>query len=158
VTNMLNMFFQCTSLQTVPLFDTAAVTNMSFMFELNPSLQSVPLFDTSSVTTMRRIFRECISLQQNPQFNTSGITNVADPTSEMFINCRSLARGRTNGIKYAVSYSGCKLSRAEIVEIFTGLGTADGAQIVNVSNNIGSSALTADDELIATNKGWTVTK
>jgi hypothetical protein len=104
------------------------------------------------------MFSNCTSLLQIPQLDTSGITSVTNSTRNMFASCRSLARGRTNGIKYAVSYSGCKLSRDEIVEIFNGLGTADGAQIINVSSNIGSSALTASDELIATDKGWTVTK
>jgi surface protein len=158
VTTMASMFFSCTSLQTVPLFNTAAVTTMASMLRNCTLLQTVPLFNTAAVTTMDSIFSGCTSLQQIPQLDTSGITSVSNSTRDMFLSCRSLARGRTNGIKYAVSYAGCKLSRAEIVEIFTGLGTADGAQIVNVSNNIGSSALDANDELIATNKGWTVTK
>jgi hypothetical protein len=103
------------------------------------------------------MFNACINLQQIPEFDTSAISSAA-AVNGFVAACRSLARGRTNGIRFGVSYSGCQLSRAAIVDIFTGLGTASGAQTINVSNNIGSSALTADDELIATNKGWTVTK
>ena len=157
VTNMSGIFSACRTLQTVPLINTASVTNMSSMFSGCLSLQDIPLFNTASVLNINNMLNDCSTLQQIPQLNTSAVSSATN-SNTIFNGCRSLARGRTNGIKYAVSYAGCKLSRAEIVEIFTGLGTADGAQIINVSNNLGSSALDAADELIATDKGWTVTK
>jgi surface protein len=51
-TTMANMFNGCRELQSVPLFNTAAVTTMASMFNGCSSLQSVPLFNTAAVTTM----------------------------------------------------------------------------------------------------------
>jgi surface protein len=89
-TNMSNVFTDCPSLQSVPLFDTSNVTNMGGlsqgMFERCTSLKSVPLFDTSSVTSMLSMFDSCTSLQSVPLFNTSNVTNIG----RMFANCTSL--------------------------------------------------------------------
>jgi surface protein len=86
VTNMSNMFNSCSSLQAVPLFNTAAVTNMNQMFENNSSLQTVPLFNTAAVTSMIQMFNGCRSLQTAPLFNTTAVTNI----SSMFNGCSSL--------------------------------------------------------------------
>ena len=86
VTNMSAMFYDCNSLQSVPLLDTSSVTNMSYMFLFCYSLQSVPLFDTSSVTNMQEMFRDCTSLQSVPLFDTSLVTNMY----QMFLGCTSL--------------------------------------------------------------------
>jgi surface protein len=85
-TNMTSMFSNCSSLQSVPLFNTASVTNMQSMFGGCSSLQSVPLFNTASVTNMQSMFNGCASLQQVPLFNTASVTNM----SSMFNGCTSL--------------------------------------------------------------------
>ena len=86
VTNMNNMFQNCYSLQSVPLFDTQKVTNMGVMFQYCSSLQSVPLFNTQNVTNMNNMFQNCTSLQSVPLFNTQNVTNMGG----MFQNCSSL--------------------------------------------------------------------
>ena len=86
VTNMSYMFYGCYSLQSVPLFNTAAVTNMSYMFQNCFSLQSVPLFNTAAVTNMSYMFQNCFSLQSVPAFNTAAVTNMGN----MFYGCSSL--------------------------------------------------------------------
>ena len=86
VTSMNNMFYNCSSLQSVPLFNTVNVTNMVNMFNLCYSLQSVPLFNTINVTSMGNMFSYCYSLQSVPLFNTSNVTNM----TYMFQNCVSL--------------------------------------------------------------------
>ena len=85
-TSMGNMFYQCYSLQSVPLFNTINVTNMAYMFYSCVSLQSVPLFNTSNVTNMVSMFYNCVSLQSVPLFNTSNVTSMGN----MFYNCYSL--------------------------------------------------------------------
>jgi surface protein len=85
-TSMANMFTNCHSLQSVPLFDTTSVTTMANMFTNCHSLQSVPLFDTTSVTTMNSMFNGCNSLESVPLFNTQNVTNM----SLMFGSCSSL--------------------------------------------------------------------
>ena len=125
VTNMTNMFYSCTSLQSVPLFDSSSVTNMTNMFYSCISLQSVPLFDTSSATNM----------------------------TNMFNLCNSLSRVEATGIKVSVSFAKCKLSSADLNEIYTNLATVTG-QTITVTGNYG---VTSDNPSIATAKGWTVT-
>jgi surface protein len=72
---MQNMFGVCSSLQSVPLFNTQNVTNMAVMFAACPSLQSVPLFNTIKVTTVAQMFRTCNSLKEIPNFNLPVCTN-----------------------------------------------------------------------------------
>ena len=86
VTRMSSMFLGCTSLTSVPLFDTKNVTNMSGMFYGCTSLTSVPLFDTHNVTNMGYMFGNCSSLTTVPLFNTSNVTTM----QTMFENCTSL--------------------------------------------------------------------
>ena len=85
-TNISNMFNNCVSLQSVPLFDTSSVTSMQSMFQGCSSLQSVPLFDTSAVTIMISMFSGCRSLQTVPLFDTANVTSM----SQTFSSCSSL--------------------------------------------------------------------
>jgi surface protein len=86
VTNMSGMFYDCWSLTTVSLGNTALVTNMSYMFTNCYALTSVSLFDTSSATTLEKMFQRCYALTSVPLFNTSLVTNVL----YMFGECFSL--------------------------------------------------------------------
>jgi surface protein len=86
VISMGSMFQSCYSLQPLPLFNTVSVTNMSNMFNGCLSLQSVPLFDTSSVTTMQNMLQSCNSLKSVPLFNTASVTSM----QSMFNTCNSL--------------------------------------------------------------------
>ena len=86
VNTMLYMFASCYALQSVPLFNTQNVTNMSLMFNGCFSLQSVPLFNTQNVTNMSYIFASCYALQSVPLFNTQNVTNML----QMFNSCVSL--------------------------------------------------------------------
>ena len=86
VTSVSNMFLNCRSLVYVPLFNTVSVTDMSFMFSGCSSLKSVPLFNTAAVTTMANTFSSCSSLKSVPLFNTAAVTNMTG----MLSNCLSL--------------------------------------------------------------------
>lgn len=85
-TSMINMFTNCYSLQSVPLFNTINVTNMSTMFTNCYSLQSVPLFNTINVISMFNLFASCYSLQSVPLFNTINVVSMG----YMFYQCYSL--------------------------------------------------------------------
>jgi hypothetical protein len=107
------MFNGCTTLTTVPLFNTVAVTNMSSMFGSCSSLTTVPLLisGAGAITT---------------KFNT------------IFSSCISLTRAALNGSKYSISYTGCKLSKEELESIFNYLDTIGAAsQTITVTNNWG---------------------
>lgn len=94
VTNMgsrlVGMFYSCTSLTSVPLFDTSKVTNMRYMFYYCTSLTSVPLFDTSNVTDMKNMFRNCKKVQSGAlALYQQASTQTTPPTSyaSCFTNC-----------------------------------------------------------------------
>jgi surface protein len=146
------MFYDCNSLQSVPLFDTSSVTSMSYMFQNCYSLQSVPLFDTSSVTNMQDMFRDCTSLQSVPAFDVSLVTDF----TYIFFNNRTLSYVGANNVSYSISVAGCKLSNTALETIFTNLTdiTPANNQTITITNNYGSSTA---NTTIATDKGWTVT-
>ena len=87
VTNMTYMFNYCTSIATVPLFDTRSVSDMSYMFNNCSSLTAVPLFNTSNVKDMTYMFNYCTLLTTVPLFDTSIVSNM----SGMFRKCTSIA-------------------------------------------------------------------
>ena len=80
------MFWGCSSLTSVPWFDTANCTSLRDLFNGCSSLTSVPRFDTSNVTIMGSMFSGCSSLTSVPLFNTSKVTDM----SYMFRDCSSL--------------------------------------------------------------------
>jgi len=86
ITTGTNMFQNCTSLQSVPLFDFSSLTNGGGMFSGCRSLQSVPLFDLSSMTSGLNMFLSCTSLQSVPLFDLSAMTTG----TSMFSGCASL--------------------------------------------------------------------
>ena len=86
VTLMNNMFNGCLALQSVPLFNTTNVTQTENMLASCASLRSVPLFDTQNVTTMAGMFIGCFTLQSVPLFNTIKVTQMPN----LFLNCSSL--------------------------------------------------------------------
>jgi surface protein len=85
-TNLVNHFYNCYSLQSVPLFNTASVTNMDSTFRTCISIRSIPLFNTSSVTDMASMFFQCYSLQTVPLLVTSLVQNM----NNMFNACHAL--------------------------------------------------------------------
>ena len=154
VNNMGSMFFNCYSLQSVPLFNTQNVTSMFNMFNYCPSLQSVPLFNTQNMTNMANMFQGCVSLNFIPNFNTTLVTNFTT-----FANgCNSLDRCTTI-FRNSVGLQNCQLSKDALVEIFTNLTdrTATTSATIDITGNWGASALTTADRLIATGKNWIIT-
>lgn len=80
------MFFECTNLTTISLFNTANVTDMTSMFQNCSNLTSIPQFDTSKVTNMYYMFYGCTNLTTIPQLNTNKVTSMGG----MFQNCSNL--------------------------------------------------------------------
>ena len=86
ITDTAYMFYECDSLETIPLIDTSNVTGMSFMFGHCHKLQTIPLIDTSNVIYMNNMFSFCIELQTIPLIDTSNVTRM----DSMFSNCSLL--------------------------------------------------------------------
>ena len=152
-TNLTNLFDRCSSLQSVPLFNTSAVINMSSMFNGCSSLQSIPLFDTSAATNMSSMFSGCTSLQSIPSLNCSSATTI----TSFAANCNGLKRCQATGIKGTVSFANCTLGANELNEIYANLADLNGlpTQTITVTNNYGTAT---DNPAIAQPpaKNWTV--
>ena len=176
VTNMSEMFIRCKNLTTVPQFNTSNVTNMYSMFSYCTNLTTVPQFNTSNVTDMYYVFNGCTNLTTVPQFDTSNATDMYN----MFEDCTNLTDfggvkdlGKAYTIKtsnhydYKFNLSYCeKLTHESLISVINSLydlnltydvangGILYSQQLVLGSTNL--AKLTAEEILIATNKGWTV--
>ena len=78
------MFFRCSRLQTVPLFNTSGVISMSHMFEFS-TIPTIPLLNTSNVTNMDYMFAYT-QITAIPQLDTHNVTNMTN----MFAGCVNL--------------------------------------------------------------------
>ena len=87
------MFYNCTSLTSVPLFDTSNVTNMGRMFDgctslttlggftglkVNLDLSSCPLLTKESILN---VFNKAANVKSSPKTLTLGTTNLNKLTS-----------------------------------------------------------------------------
>ena len=99
VTDMHNMFSECSHLQTTDFsgFDTRKVKDMSYMFHNCGRLKSLDIsnFNTSEVTDMRGMFESCIGLTSLDlsHLNTSKVSVMAS----MFQSCINLLSVNLSG-------------------------------------------------------------
>ena len=153
VTSMRNMFSNCYSLTSVPLFDTSKVTDMYNMFYNCSKLTTVPQFDTSNVTSMIYMFYNCSSLTTVPQFDTSKVTDIGN----MFFGCSSLEAIHMININANLSISSStKFTREALLEIIGNLKTQTSGTKTLTMGATNLAKLTDEDKAIATNKGWTL--
>ena len=86
VTNMSNMFYNCSSLTSIPQLDTRNATGMYDMFYNCSKLTSIPQLDTSNATGMAEMFYNCSSLTSISQLDTSKVIDI----NYLFDGCSSL--------------------------------------------------------------------
>jgi hypothetical protein len=135
-----NMFQGCTSLQTIPSLNTSKGTDFSNMFYCCPSLQTIPLLNTANGTTFLNMFNGCTSLQTIPLIDTSKGTNF----SGMFQGCSSLQTipllNTANGIIFSNMFYCCS-SLQTIPLLDTSKGT-NFASMIAYSYKISKAAFT----------------
>ena len=106
--NMSHMFFNCDKLEIIPLLDTSNVTDMSYMFNSCTNLDNIPLLNTTKVNTMKNMFYFCRSLTNLPEFNTTNVKNM----SYMLYYCENLTSIPTidtsNVTDMSYMFYGCK--------------------------------------------------
>ncbi len=125
VTKFGAMMAHCTKLKEIPLLDTSKATDMNSMFNSCTALTTIPQFDTSKVANIQYMFYFCRSLAQIPTLNMASVSTIGG-AMYAFFNCNSLAKNEMYGIRSSIDYSNCKLSGAELNNIYTnlaGLGT-----------------------------------
>lgn len=105
VTNMGDMFYNCSSLTSLDLssFNTKNVTDMSYMFWDCYDLTSLDIssFNTANVTNMNIMFQSCSKLK-TIYASSLFTTNAVSSSFDMFWDCTSLVGGA--GTKYDVSH------------------------------------------------------
>ena len=153
ITYTIRMFYDCSSLITVPLFDTTNVTNMAYMFYYCWSIITVPLFDTTNVTNMSYMFSGCSSLATVPLFDTKNVTNM----SNMFSGCSSLEAIHMININANLNISAStKFTREALLEIIGNLKAQTSGTKTLTMGSTNLAKLTDEDKAIATSKGWTL--
>jgi hypothetical protein len=152
-TNFSSFLRGCTSLQSVPLFNTAAGTNLASFLQDCSSLQSVPLFNTAAGTSFANFLQGCSSLQSVPLFNTAAGTSFAN----FLGGCTSLSRIQaTFPANLNINLANLSLGPVARNEIYSNLPTAVGSpRTITVTGNWD---IAGDDTSIATAKGWQVIK
>lgn len=152
VTDTSYMYYNCSSLISVPQMDTSNVTDMNNMFYKCSSLTTVPLFNTSKVKNMSQMFWNCNNLQTVPAFDCSNVTNM----NNIFASCSSLKSILMTNIGVSLNISAStRFEREDLVLILNNLKTVTTTKTLKMgAKNL--AKLTDEDKLIATNKGWTL--
>jgi len=150
-TSFLNMFDTCTSLRTIPLYNTANVTTFQNAFNNCYSLETIPTLPMGKATTFTNIFNGCRSLH-TLKLNVSAGTTFTGA----FNGLQSLKSVTLSGLTRGVYIDDTLLERTAIVNFFNSLGTASGTQMISLTGAPGIADLTADDQKIATDKGFTL--
>jgi hypothetical protein len=160
VTIMSSMFFNCNSMNTVALFDMGEVVTATSMFAVCNSLRSIPLFNTVKLSSQNGWLNGCNSLQSIPALSTAAITTSlgSDFGSTWAQNTNSLVRCEMVFAR-TVGFSNAGLGAPALVEIFTNLvdRTATTAATITITGNWGAALLTAGERAIATGKNWNIT-
>lgn len=86
VTNMQNIFSNCSSLVAAPTMDTSNVENFQNAFLNDNNLQSVPQYKFDSIYTMSSCFSGCRKLTNIPIFNISNLSHNQG-VQNMFQSC-----------------------------------------------------------------------
>jgi hypothetical protein len=151
-----SFFSNCSSLVEIPDFVfNQNINNASACFYFCTSLVKAPNWNLSSCANVNQMFNGCSVLASVPEYNLAAVTSATNSLN-LFSSCSQLQKGKTIGLKYAVTYLNCKLSASALVDIFNGLGIAAGAQSITITGNWGASLLTPIERAIATGKGWTI--
>ena len=180
VTSMQDMFNYCLNLTNVDVskWDTSKVTSMNGMFCNCSKLTRLDVsgWDTSKVTNMGNMLYNCTALTELIGFSATckaGMTIQFPYGSGSSSRC-ALKRltFRTDlpegvySIRSAIRISYCDFDRAGMVEMFntlpdvSGLGLIYSYTTITITGNpcVTDGSLTAEDEAIATSKGWTLVK
>ena len=156
VTSMASCFYTCYALQSVTLPSLPAVTSMASCFSLCSALQSVTLPSLPAVTSMASCFYACSALQSVTLPSLPAVTSMTSCFGAAVTegqSLRSLRKIILSDLRYGFALNYGALQSQEINALFASLGTASGAQTIDIRNQPGSAAC---DVSIAVLKGYTV--
>lgn len=123
-----NIYFIPTKSDSTVLLDTSAVTDMKQMFYQCSNLITIPLLDTNKVTTMQETFYGCTSLTTIPLLNTNKVTTMEN----IVYNCTSLSDNSLNNILAMCANASAYTSIKSLKQI--GLTSAQATKCKTLSN------------------------
>lgn len=85
VTNMSNLFYNCSKLLSVPVFDTSSAIDMNAMFYGCSQLKTVPLLDYSNAIDISRMFYGCSRLTEIPDLDISSAQSFGGSSSSSWL-------------------------------------------------------------------------
>lgn len=141
-----NNFFARSSVTKIGII-TSTATDFSGAFIDTTRLWKIQRIDAPIINLDNAFVRSNIA--ELEMSNCGGITN----TNLTFNGCVFLRKLIMTGMRIGFNISGNALQAAALNALFTSLGTANGAQTINVSLNPGAATC---DTSIATAKGFTV--
>ena len=177
VTNFQSCFNECAKLKQIPQIDTSKGTNLGSLFKECRSITTIPQIDTANATSMNDLFYNCSNITDIPSLNASKVTSIYN----MLSGCKNLTdfnglielgkafTAKSNNYNnYTFNLRSCtNLTHESLVNIINNLydlnltyDTANGGTLYKQAFQLGKdnlAKLTADEILIATNKGWNVT-
>lgn len=140
------LFYGCSQLQSVPVFDTSRGVRFNGMFQNCMSLKTVPLLNTSNGDDFGYMFDGCSGLQTIPLLDTSnGIIFFY-----MFNGCLALKSvpllNTSNGINFSYMFKSCTVLRSiplldtanatHFMELFYSCTTLENVPLLNTANGI----------------------
>ena len=135
VTSTKFMFFDCSNLEHIPLYDFSNVQNMHGTFVGCTNLTNIPQLNTHNVTDMSYCFQNCTSLTTIPQLDTHMVTDMG----AMFIDCTNLTtipQLDTSNVTDMIScFSGCtKLKSIPLLDFSKVEGVVDFYQCTSLTD------------------------
>lgn len=151
-----SMFMGCSSMVSIPQLDTSKGTYFGSMFNGCTSLISVDSLDVSNGTYLGYMFKNCYSLVSLPTLDFSSGTTL----SFAFQNCYALENISfvPNSIKLSISFAQSSLLSDESIQsIIDGLADLTGAtaQTLSLNGGVKSRLTTQQNEDIAS-KNWNI--
>ena len=146
-----NAFQSCASLDNFPAITLGAANcNLTSFFINNSTMKKVGNMDVSKATSFGNLFSGGHSLRNLPALDLNAGTTLTNMVSPV------MASAPFTNVRASLSLANKNLGRLSIIEVFNGLASGVTSRTITVSANPGFAALTANDRLIATAKGWTI--
>lgn len=155
------LFYGCSALEKVPVFDISGTTSLASMFSNCYSLKELPNFtSTSHIVNYSNIFNNCVSLMSFPNYDFSAVTGGVSgfglyntfggagfQTVEMAVPAavtaltgtfptQNLKKFRVTGIRYAISLAQSALPSSEYEIVFDNLRPVTSAQTLSIGGII----------------------
>ena len=149
--------FKSEFLQYLKLTSTSNITSLkTIVANIGYELKYFYIEDTSNVTD----FYGMVQSRDGLEFIHITEINEGANTTNMFQYCKNVRQFEVTKIDEDVNLFYMKLSREQLVDIFTNVltdRTATTAKTLTITNVLGTPDLTAADIQIATDKNWTIT-